>query len=330
MKFLVVLALAALVNAEADPQLLYKSLLPTTYVQQPLVHKQVVQPLVYKQQVAQPLVYSAAVPKTIQASPGVSLTTLHKREAEAEHHLLYKTIPAIQPLVYSKPVVQPLTYVQQPLLHKTIVQQPIVQKQVVTPVVYNAPVLPVQVKTYANDAEKPQEYAAKGKYVAENAGAIHIAKREAEAEPWNVYAGAMPVTTYAHTPVVQPLTYVQQPVVYNAPIKSIANDAVKPFNYAAKGKYVANSAGVVHVAKREAEPYTIGYNTWQTSPLSYVSAPIVTPSIHSGLTYSHIFKREAEAEAEPWTVYGGAYSPYSSWGYRAPLAYNGWNYGYYG
>merc|ERR1712039_1083994 len=130
-----------------------------------------------------------------------------------------------------------------------------------------------------------QEYAAKGKYVAENAGAIHIAKREAEAEPWNVYAGAMPVTTYAHTPVVQPLTYVQQPVVYNAPIKSIANDAVKPFNYA--------------------------------------SAPIVTPSIHSGLTYSHIFKREAEAEAEPWTVYGGAYSPYSSWGYRAPLAYNG-------
>merc|ERR1712039_660747 len=178
-------------------------------------------------------VYSAAVPKTIQASPGVSLTTLHKREAEAEHHLLYKTIPAVQPLVYSKPVVQPLTYVQQPLLHKTIVQQPIVQKQVVTPVVYNAPVLPVQVKTWANDAEKPQEYAAKGKYVAENAGAI-------------------PVTTYAHTPVVQPLTYVQQPVVYNAPIKSIANDAVKPFNYA--------------------------------------SAPIVTPSIHSGLTYSHIFK----------------------------------------
>merc|ERR1712039_411654 len=128
-------------------------------------------------------VYSAAVPKTIQASPGVSLTTLHKREAEAEHHLLYKTIPAVQPLVYSKPVVQPLTYVQQPLL----------QKQGVTPVVYNAPILPVQVKTYANDAEKPQEYAAKGKYVAENAGAIHIAKREAEAAPWNVYAGAMPV-----------------------------------------------------------------------------------------------------------------------------------------
>merc|ERR1712039_889200 len=141
---------------------------------------------------------------------------------------------------------------------------------------------------------------------------IHGAKRVAEAAPWNVYAGAMPVTTYAHTPVVQPLTYVQQPVVYNAPIKSIAN-----------------YAGVVHVAKREAEPYTIGYNTWQTSPLSYVSAPIVTPSITSGLTYSHIFKREAEAEAEPWTVYGGAYSPYLSM-YRAPVAYNGWNYGYYG
>merc|ERR1712226_1352893 len=111
----------------------------------------------------------------------------------------------------------------------------------------------------------------------------------------------MPVTTYAHTPVVQPLTYVQQPVVYNAPIKSIANDAVKPFNYAAKGKYVANSAGVVHVAKREAEPYTVGYNTYQTGPLSFVKQPIVqqpssfypvtyrTPYTYSSLNYGNRF-----------------------------------------
>merc|ERR1712077_175034 len=59
--------------------------------------------------------------------------------------------------------------------------------------------------------------------------------------------------------------------------------------------YHAENAGAVHIAKREADPYTIGYNTFQTSPT----------------TYSHLFKRdaeaepEAEAEAEPWMTYGG-------------------------
>ncbi len=37
-------------------------------------------------------------------------------------------------------------------------------------------------KTYANDAVSPFGYAAKGQYVAANAGAVHVAKREAEAE----------------------------------------------------------------------------------------------------------------------------------------------------
>merc|ERR1712110_916230 len=185
MKVLLILALAVAVSAEADPQLLYKSLLPTTYVQQPLVYKQPA--VVYKQ-------------------------------------------PAV---VYKQPVV--------------------------TPVVY---------KTH----------------------------------PVNYAAG------------------------------SFANDAVKPFDYAAKGKYVANSAGTVHIAKREADPYTIGYNTYQTSPLSFVKQPIVQqPSSFSPVTYHALGKREAEAEAEPWTVYGGAYgypyTTYGGYGYRTPYTYSSLNYG---
>merc|ERR1712241_1505014 len=147
---------------------------------------------------------------------------------------------------------------------------------------------------------KAEDYASKGKYHAENAGAIHIAKREAEADHHYM--------TYGY-PAVQPLVYKQPvvtPVVYKA----------QPVDYAAKGKYVANSAGTVHIAKREADPYTIGYNTYQTGPLSFVKQPIVAqPSSFYPVTSHPLGKREAEAEAEPWTVYGGAYSyPYTTYG----------------
>jgi len=313
MKVLLILALAAAVSAEADPQLLYKSLLPTTYVQQPLVYKQPAvvykQPaVVYKQQ---PLVYKQAVPVVVPkyqaSSPGVSHTVL-KREAEADHHYMTYGYPAVQPLVYKQPVVQPLVY-----------KQPIV-----TPVVYNAP---LAVKTYSNDAVKAEDYASKGKYHAENAGAIHIAKREAEADHHYMTYGYPAVQPLVYKqPVVTPVVYKAQPVNY-AP-GSFANDAVKPFDYAAKGKYVANSAGTVHIAKREADPYTIGYNTYQTGPLSFVKQPIVAqPSSFYPVTYHTLGKREAEAEAEPWTVYGGAYSypytTYGGYGYRTPYSYYG-------
>merc|ERR1712050_231824 len=44
----------------------------------------------------------------------------------------------------------------------------------------------------------------KGNYVANSAGVVHIAKREAEADPALLYSGlgyAAPYTTYAHAPV---------------------------------------------------------------------------------------------------------------------------------
>merc|ERR1712066_792830 len=175
-------------------------------------------------------------------SPGVSHTVL-KREAEADHHYMTYGYPAVQPLVYKQPFVQPLVYKQ---------------------------------------------------------------------------------------PVVTPVVYKTHPVNYAA--GSFANDAVKPFDYAAKGKYVANSAGTVHIAKREADPYTVGYNTYQTGPLSFVKQPIVQqPSSFSPVTYHTYGKREAEAEAEPWTVYGGAYgypyTTYGGYGYRTPYTYSSLNYG---
>merc|ERR1712021_42733 len=91
-----------------------------------------------------------------------------------------------------------------------------------------------------------------------------------------------------------------------------------------------------------------GYNTYQTGPLSFVKQPIVSynkPIVnynnygYSGLyspyatTYAHhaYGKREAEAEAEaePWTVYGGAFNyphTYGGYGVRTPYTYSSLNY----
>merc|ERR1711902_349482 len=134
----------------------------------------------------------------------------------------------------------------------------------------------------SNDAVTPFGYAGKGQYVANSAGVVHVAKREAEADAQMI----LPVTTYGHSLVhptqpvvykqaVQPVMYTKPvvPLVYNTPIVqkvqpvnymagSYADDSVKPFDYDAKGKYMANSAGTIHKATREAEaePEYYGYN----------------------------------------------------------------------
>merc|ERR1719288_67762 len=99
--------------------------------------------------------------------------------AEADHHLLYESLlPAT-------------TYVQKPLVYNT----PVVNTYAAKPLVYSAPVVhPVvtPVKTYANDAVKPFNYAAKGQYTANSAGVVHVAKREAEADPQLLYKSIVP------------------------------------------------------------------------------------------------------------------------------------------
>merc|ERR1712168_62858 len=131
-------------------------------------------------------------------------------------------------------------------------------------------------------------YAGAGRYVANSAGVVHVAKREAEAEadPYVLgygglgyaglgyggygyaglgyaglgYAHAAPVVTAA--PVVA-AGYSNVSPSASLNIAGLAPAAVPAIGglYAGAGRYVANSAGTVHVAKREAEadPYYLGY-----------------------------------------------------------------------
>merc|ERR1711936_624071 len=160
-------------------------------------------------------------------------------------------------------------------------------------------------------------------------------KREAEADPMHHFYSAMPYSHHA-TPYAA-----YKPVTYFKPMhmqyKTYSNDAVKPFGYAAKGQYVAQTAGSMHVAKREAEAeptHTVGYNTYQTGPLSYVKQPIVAaynkPMMQYSGLYSHYAppyvhsygKREAEAEAEP-QFYSGLHYPSTYGGIYNNFGYSG-------
>merc|ERR1719492_428718 len=66
------------------------------------------------------------------------------------------------------------------------------------------------------------------------------------------YAG-YPYAAYHHAPLATGYAHVSPSAALN--IAGLANAAVPAVagGYAAAGRYVANSAGVVHVAKREAE-----------------------------------------------------------------------------
>ncbi len=191
--------------------------------------------------------------------------------AEPEPQVLLNS--PIYPYVPTIPYYQPLQYVEKPAeVEEKVSEDKKVVLQYAKAPFYNPYfqpyVQPLAVKTYANDAEKPDQYAAKGQYRAENAGAVHVAKREAD--PYYYYNAVNPyaVNPYAVNPyAVNPYAanpYLTVPYVkpyayanvfpYNWQPKTYANDAVKPEQYAAKGQYVAQSAGAIHVAKREAEP----------------------------------------------------------------------------
>merc|ERR1711881_246228 len=109
----------------------------------------------------------------------------------------------------------------------------------------------------------------------------YYGKREAEAEPKAV----APVVSYAHHAVAAPVVStavhaVHTPVVSSyaqvSPSASLSTVGIAPAAipavggaYAGAGRYVANSAGTVHVAKREAEAdpyyyggYGLGYRTY--------------------------------------------------------------------
>merc|ERR1712098_1000183 len=99
---------------------------------------------------------------------------------------------------------------------------------------------------------------------ADSAGVVHVAKREAEADPALLY-GAYGYAGLGH--VGYPYAYGYAGYPYAAAgyasyspsasthIAGLAPAAVPALagGYAGAGRYVANSVGVVHVAKREAE-----------------------------------------------------------------------------
>merc|ERR1711872_54145 len=146
-------------------------------------------------------------------------------------------------------------------------------------------------------------YAGSGRYVANSGGVVHIAKREAEAEPgygYGLYGGygiggfgtGVGIAGYAPAAV---------PGVYGG--------------YAGAGRYVANSAGVVHVAKREAEAEP-GYGLGYAGHLGY------------GLGYGYVghYYGKREAEAEPGYL-GYGYGGYGL-GYAGHIGYGGYGLGY--
>merc|ERR1712001_47676 len=180
MKFLVILALAVAVSAEADPQLMYNTYGAgwpiTSYVQKPLVSTYV-KPVVY----TKPLVYTKPVAYHA-ASPGVSHTVL-KREAEPYHHVMPVTTYGAMPVTTYTSGYYPYTH-------------------------------GVKTPTYSNDAVTPFGYAGKGQYVANSAGVVHVAKREAEADAQMI----LPVTTYGHS-----LVHPTQSVVYKQAVQPVVS-----------------------------------------------------------------------------------------------------------
>merc|ERR1719187_830042 len=136
-------------------------------------------------------------------------------------------------------------------------------------------------------------YAGAGRYTANSGGVVHVAKREAEAEadPYYAaygyaglsYAGAYGLG-YAGAYGAYPYG-----LGYTAGYASVSNSAAVNINglapaalpavaggYAGAGRYVANSGGIVHVAKREAEadPYyaAYGYGLAGAHGLGYAGA----------------------------------------------------------
>merc|ERR1719308_819022 len=101
--------------------------------------------------------------------------------------------------------------------------------------------------------------------------------------------------------------------------------------YARAGRYVANSAGVVHVAKRdaeaEAEPGYLGHYGYGGYGLGY-AGHIGYGGYGLGYGYGGHYYGKREAEAEPGYAYGGYGLGYAGLGYAGHIGYGGYGLGY--
>jgi len=152
-------------------------------------------------------------------------------------------------------------------------------------------------KVYSNDAVGAAGYAAKGQYVANSAGVVHVAKREAEADPAILYSGlhgygyaGLPYATTYATTYAAPIA-----VGKSAPCVNAANVPV-PCNGAAVYGY-PYAYGLHHLGKREAEaePALVysGLHGYGYAGLPYATtyaAPLVHSS-HVGLCLNYVGQR---------------------------------------
>jgi len=151
-------------------------------------------------------------------------------------------------------------------------------------------------KVYSNDAVGAAGYAAKGQYVANSAGVVHVAKREAEADPALLYSGL----GYAHA---APLAY----TTYAAPIA------------------VGKSAPCVNAANVPVPCNAHGSKGTNRSLWNYVNGGAAVYGYPYAYGLHHLGKREAEAE--PALVYSGLHGygyaglPYATT-YAAPLVHS--------
>ena len=207
-------------------------------------------PLAYSGYAASPIAYSGYAAGYAAYNPYV--TRVFKREAEAEAEAKpfypYAAYTAGYPFAYSGYAASPLAY--------------------------------------SGYAAGYAGYAAYNPYVA------RVFKREAEAE-----AEPEPFYPYAAYGAGYPFAYSAYSAYAPYAAYAAASPAVPaiPGAYAAAGRYVANSAGVVHIAKREAEaeakPFYPFAATYAASPLAYNA-------------YSY------GAYAASPLAYSGVYSPY--------------------
>merc|ERR1712198_225788 len=177
------------------------------------------------------------------------------------------------------------------------------------------------------------------------------AKAEAEADPALLYGA------YGYAGYAAPYTYgyAGYPYAYSTlagygttnGANSVGIAGVAPAaapalagGYAAAGRYVANSAGVVHVGKRSADaepkdkadaPLLYGAYGYAGLPYAGYSANDAYPYAYGAYPYAYgayYGKRSADAKPEADAYYGyyGYARPYS-YGY-APYAYGAYPYGY--
>lgn len=189
---------------------------------------------------------------------------LYKREAEAEpeaaHHVMpwwsHQKYNTFTPYVSSS-IYYPHTYTYSHLYKREAEAEPVHHRD-------NLPVMPFWMHKKYNTYTP---YMSSSIYHPYTYTYSHLYKREADAS--HHFNHGLYYSPYIYSPHHFQYKPIMKPMSYS-------NDAVKPFNYAAKGQYKAVTAGSMHIAKREADPayyfnsYPTTYSHYNLGSYSYI------------------------------------------------------------